>query len=109
LKDFRQFITFFCQEFDYNALFRANITFASLTFLTTTKLRSSKQQVGELPWNGASTFHILLLSTDLPAFLNYEQIIIHICPRLIKYENRKITSCLRIAHGGGGGGSKVRQ
>ena len=48
-----------------------------------TKLRSSKQQVGELPWNSVSTFHILLLSTDLAAFLNYEQIIIHICPRLV--------------------------
>jgi len=54
-----------------------------------TKLRSSKQQVGELPWNSASTFHILLLSTDLTAFLNYEQIIIHICPRLVLYRKGK--------------------
>jgi hypothetical protein len=62
-----------------------------------TKLHSSKQQVGELPWISASTFHIFLLSTDLAAFLNYEQIIIHICPRLVKYKNKKITLCLRIA------------
>jgi hypothetical protein len=48
-----------------------------------TKLRSSKHQIGEWPWNSASTFHILLLSTDLPAFLNYEQITIHIYPRLL--------------------------
>jgi hypothetical protein len=50
-----------------------------------TKPRSSKQQVGELPWNSAFTFHILLLSTDLAAFLNSEQIIIHICPRLVNW------------------------
>ena len=28
-------------------------------------------------------FHILLFSTDSAAFLNYEQIIIHICPPLV--------------------------
>ena len=48
-----------------------------------TKLCSNKHQVGKWPWNSASTFHILLLLMDCAAFLNYEQIIIHICPRLI--------------------------
>ena len=48
-----------------------------------TILRSSKHQVAECPWNSASTLHILLLSVDRAAFLNYEQIIIHICPRLV--------------------------
>jgi len=37
LTDFRRFTTFFRQEFDYNALFRFNVSFASLMFLTTDK------------------------------------------------------------------------
>jgi len=81
--DFRRFTTFFRQEFDYNALFHANVYLRlAPPSSQLIKLRSSEHQVGELLWNRASTFYILLLSTDLAAFLNYEQIIIHICPRL---------------------------
>jgi hypothetical protein len=50
-----------------------------------TKLHASKHLVSEWPWDSASTFHILLLSTDHAAFFNYEQIIVHICPHLVCY------------------------
>jgi hypothetical protein len=58
-------------------------TFASLTFLTTDK--TEQQQTAGWGMTLEQCFHlnILLLSTDRAAFLNYEQIIIHIFPRLV--------------------------
>jgi hypothetical protein len=47
-----------------------------------TKLRSSKQQVGGMTLEQCFHLNILLLSMDRAAFFNYEQITIHICPRI---------------------------
>jgi hypothetical protein len=59
------------------------------TFITIDK--TAQQQTAGLGMTLEQCFHlnILLLSTDRAAFLNHEQIIIHICPRLVHYEKEK--------------------
>jgi hypothetical protein len=80
---FQRFTTFFGRNLIIMCCSTLAYIFASLIFLTTDK--TAQWQTAGWGMTLEQCFHlnILLLSTDRAEFLNYEQIIIHICPRLV--------------------------
>jgi len=82
--DFRRFTTFFLQEFDYNTLFNANVylRFDDFPYNWQNCAVANTRSLNDLGSVLSRSTYDNFQRTALH-FLNYEQIIIHICRRLV--------------------------